>query len=130
MNTGNPMKITLYPYNLYFLYAAAGIVVVFLIMTLSHLSSMGRTLNDLLDKSTALTEKTEQLQEVLTARAEQKPKLPLKKILAGWILLNAVKKDYNKHEENGMRQAVKSAQTVYNERLLKKIISSNRTNIL
>ena len=132
MNTGHPMKMNLYPYNMYILYAAAGILVVFLILTLKHLSSMGRTMKVLQDKSTELSEKAEILQDELQVRADRKAKskFPVKKVLAGLLLLSAVKKDYDRHEEIGMRQAVRSAQNVYNARVLKKIITSSKTNIL
>lgn len=124
------MTMSLYPYNLYILYAAIGILVVFLIMTLMHLSSMGRTMKILQDKSEELSNKAVRLQEELQVRTQNKMKIPWKEILAGYVLLKAIKKDYDKHEENGMKQAVRSAQNVYNARVLKKIISSSKTNIL
>ena len=126
------MKMNLYPYNMYILYTAAGLLVVFLILTLKHLSSMGRTMKVLQDKSTVLAEQAERLQNELQIRADKKAKskFPVKKVLAGLLLLSAVKKDYDRHEENGMRQAVRSAQNVYNARVLKKIITSSKTDIL
>ncbi len=125
------MKISLYPYNVWILYAALVILILCLVLTLVHALKMLKSLNTLAEGAARMQEKT----GTMTA-ALQKPegnsgkkKISFRQILAAWLFFSAVKKDYDRHELNGMKQAAASARNVYSDRVLRKIISQNKTGI-
>ena len=122
------MKMNLHPYNMYLLYTAILLLVVFLVLTLVHLLRMGKALASLQDETDTLAKNAGILGEELQRRSEKKAasRISLKQIIAGYLLLSAVKKDYDRHEENGMRQAVRSYRNVTEARALKKILSQKK----
>lgn len=122
------MKLNLYPYNMYILYAALFLLLVCIIMTLMRLLSMAKVLGDLQAETETLSRNAAVVGEELQKQSEKKKasRISLKKILAGWLLLSAVKKDYDRHEENGMRQAVRSYRNVTEARALKKLLSEKK----
>lgn len=109
----------LYPYNYWILWASIALLVIFLIMTLVHLFGLLKSVKYIMPAVNNMNGSLTSLQES-ASRMPQKKKsespISAAKLLSAFLLLRAVKKEYDRSSENGIKEYGRSAIRVIEKR--------------
>lgn len=128
------MKINLYPYNYYILYAAIALLVVFLILLVVKAMPLLKSLQNLQGSLDTLNNSTAAMQaklELLQPKDEKKKvKLSPAQLFNLLLLYNAVRKDYKKAEGSGIKQVGSSASNVLYSRGKQSMIQNELLRII
>lgn len=98
------MKLNLYPYNQYCLYAAIVLVVIALIMLGASLVNLAKAAMPILAKTEAMKKETEKLNEKTVQAGAFAKSLgsTLKNVFLGWIILSLLQKKYDEQDKKGL----------------------------
>lgn len=126
------MKINLYPYNMYALYIAIGLLVLFLIYTLVKTGPLLNALNRLTPQLEHISKNSESLNEKLSALQpkEKKKKLSPQEMFNLLLLYSAIRKDYKKKETKGFKQIGKSTTNVLYNKQKQQMITDQLLKII
>ncbi len=112
------MKVNLYPYNMWCLYAAIVVLLVFLVMTVKNLMPMVKALNEEkpgLESISKGVNNAKVKAEVSSAKINKTLSTVLK-VLPIILVLKAIQSEYNKVDESGVEGYKKAAANYYRDK--------------
>lgn len=124
----------IYPWNVYILYCAIAITIVFLVMTLVRLKPLLQELNTMNKNMDGLNAQTTTMNKKLELLPKKDPNkksfVGAPEIFSGYMLLRAILKDQKKSGVKGQQQFRSSASKVIKKRMYNQSIQENIMKIL